>query len=845
MVMAQISRQEMTSYSKAGALAEEVLSSLRTVIAFGGERAEAARFAGELGAAERHGILRSATTGLTMGLMFGFMYCVYGLGFWYGVKLIMDDQETDKFSLCTEDCVIGNRSQLVGDSGKSEADAVLDCINACFRFDPGTLTTALFGILQGGMQIGQSVTFAEAFNTARAAAANIFAVINRPSAIDCESHDGQQPFHTVGRIEFRDVEFSYPSRPGLTVLSRLQLVFQPGKTTALVGESGCGKSTCIQLIQRLYDPAQGTVLLDGRDLKQLNVAWLREQIGVVGQEPVLFDTTIRQNIAFGRPTSSEAEIVAACEEANAYEFIVRLPQGLDTRVGEGGAALSGGQKQRIAIARALIRNPRILLLDEATSALDNDSEAIIQYTLESAQRGRTTVVVAQRLSTIRKADSIVVIAGGQVLEQGTHEELMLAKGKYFSLVTQQRVGSEQEEEGGSSYKGERDETLSSPESESVCSRTDTPTGEGLVLSPLANPPISPEDPPLAMFGKFVLFMRLLKLNLREGFFILVGIIAAAGFGTVNVFFAVIFGDVLTMFVDDPDIARPKSVEYALLFCGLGLGCLITITLQGLMFGLSGERLTKRVRSRMFEAMLHQELAWFDRKENSSGALCSRLSSTAQAVSGATGAKIGQITQGVATIIFSFALAMHYNWKVGLVSFAFIPVLIVGMLLQMVFMFQQGSFRVDALEKSAKLAMDAIKNIRTVAGLNCEKMFQSLYDNELTEPHEKTKYHAHLRGLIFGFANSSFTFAYAVTFAYGGHVYLMERSRSEVMEIWKISIAVLNGALCVGMAFSFATDFNVAFAAAETIFQLLDRQPAITARDTLDGLDPFQSQESVI
>ena len=152
MVMAQISRQEMTSYSKAGALAEEVLSSLRTVIAFGGERAEAARFAGELGAAERHGILRSATTGLTMGLMFGFMYCVYGLGFWYGVKLIMDDQETDKFSLCTEDCVIGNRSQLVGDSGKSEADAVLDCINACFRFDPGTLTTALFGILQGGMR---------------------------------------------------------------------------------------------------------------------------------------------------------------------------------------------------------------------------------------------------------------------------------------------------------------------------------------------------------------------------------------------------------------------------------------------------------------------------------------------------------------------------------------------------------------------------------------------------------------------------------------------------------------------------------------------------------------------
>jgi ABC-type multidrug transport system fused ATPase/permease subunit len=419
------------------------------------------------------------------------------------------------------------------------------------------------------------------------------------------------------------------------------------------------------------------------------------------------------------------------------------------------------------------------------------------------------------------------------VEQGTHDQLMAAKGKYFNLVTQQIANSEEGE-------GDTNQMQSISDDNSQINEDELPREQGLATLPPTV--MSSEVNPLKKAQRLWLFLRLLRLNSPEGIFILVGLIAAAGFGTVNVFFAIIFGDVLTMFMDEPDIARPKSVEYGLLFAALGLGCLLTISLQGLMFGLSGERLTRRVRSKMFKAMLEQEMAWFDRKENNTGALCSRLSSTAQAVSGATGSKIGQIMQGVTTIVFSFALALHYNWKVGLVSFAFIPLLIVGMLYQMILTFKQGFVQVEALEKSAKFAVDAIKNIRTVAGLNCEKMFQSLYDNELTEPFRKTKSWSHIRGLIFGFANSSFTFAYAVTFAYGGHVYMTERTPKEVMEIWKISIAVLNGALFVGLAFSFAMDFNVAFAAAESIFQLLDRQPTITAMNILDGLDPFPAQE---
>ena len=197
-----------------------------------------------------------------------------------------------------------------------------------------------------------------------------------------------------------------------------------GETVALVGPSGCGKSTCVQLIQRFYDPETGNIKIGGYDIKDLNVSWLRERIGVVGQEPVLFGCTIAENIRYGRDGVTDEEMEKACREANAYNFIVKLPKKFDTLVGERGAQLSGGQKQRLAIARALVRNPEILLLDEATSALDTQSESVVQAALDKARAGRTTIIVAHRLSTIRTADKIVTIKEGVVQEVGTHDELM-------------------------------------------------------------------------------------------------------------------------------------------------------------------------------------------------------------------------------------------------------------------------------------------------------------------------------------------------------------------------------------------------------------------------------------
>jgi len=268
------------------------------------------------------------------------------------------------------------------------------------------------------------------------AAASVFEILDRKSKIDYSSEEGVIITNLRGDIDFQNVCFKYPSRPNVQIFKDLSLSIPSGKTVALVGESGSGKSTVIALLERFYDTDSGKILFDDVELHALKVSWLRQQVGLVAQEPVLFNDTIRTNIAYGKQgEASEEEIVAAAEAANAHQFISALPDGYNTIVGERGIQLSGGQKQRVAIARAVIKDPKVLLLDEATSALDVESERVVQEALDQVMVGRTTVVVAHRLSTIRGADIIAVLKNGAVAEKGKHEELMRIKGgTYASLV---------------------------------------------------------------------------------------------------------------------------------------------------------------------------------------------------------------------------------------------------------------------------------------------------------------------------------------------------------------------------------------------------------------------------
>ncbi|HEY0275619.1 MAG TPA: ABC transporter transmembrane domain-containing protein [Paenirhodobacter sp.] len=247
------------------------------------------------------------------------------------------------------------------------------------------------------------------------------------------------PMPAQGGIRFHDVSFHYPSRPDTSALDHIDLTIRPGETVALVGPSGAGKTTVIQLIQRFWDPETGAVSIDGHDLRTLARADFRRAIALVPQDPVIFAATARENIRFGRPDATDAEVEAAARAAHADDFLTALRGGYDTYVGERGVMLSGGQKQRIAIARAILRDAPILLLDEATSALDTRSEAQVAQALDHLSEGRTTLVIAHRLSTVRNADKIVVISDGQVIEEGTHDTLYARGGTYAALCKMQLV----------------------------------------------------------------------------------------------------------------------------------------------------------------------------------------------------------------------------------------------------------------------------------------------------------------------------------------------------------------------------------------------------------------------
>ncbi|CEJ01545.1 Putative ABC multidrug transporter mdr1 [Rhizopus microsporus] len=391
------------SYADAGAVAEQVFSGIRTVYSFSLQNRFAELYAKKLEKAMKTGIQRGQILGFGFGSFMFILFCTYGLSFWYGSKLTRDHM-----------------------------------------MDGSDVLVVFFAMIMGAMALLQLPQNLSAVSSACGAAYKIYATIDRVPAIDPDNTEGLKPERFTADIEFKDVMFKYPTRPDITILKKLNLKIRPGMTVAFVGPSGSGKSTSVQLIQRFYDPNEGQILLDGHDLKEYNVSWLRSQIGVVSQEPVLFNMTIKQNLLMGvsHQVSSE-EIIEACKKANCHSFISQLPDGYETMVGEHGGMLSGGQKQRIAIARAILKNPSILLLDEATSALDTQSERLVQAALDAASADRTTIVIAHRLSTIRNADLIVVMQQGDLIEQGTHNELLALDGVYADLVRKQEIATKQ------------------------------------------------------------------------------------------------------------------------------------------------------------------------------------------------------------------------------------------------------------------------------------------------------------------------------------------------------------------------------------------------------------------
>ncbi|KAA8540221.1 hypothetical protein F0562_024216 [Nyssa sinensis] len=387
-----LTAKEEASYRRAGSIAEQAISSIRTVISFVAEDNLATRYAELLEKSVPLGAKIGFAKGAGMGVIYLVTYSTWALAFWYGAILVA-------------------KKEISG------GEAI-----ACF-----------FGVNVGGRGLALSLSYFAQFAQGTVAASRVFEIIDRVPEIDPYSPEGRRLSSVRGKIEFKGVTFAYPSRPTDQILRSLNLVVPSSRTLALVGASGGGKSTIFALIERFYDPSSGLITLDGHDLRTLQVKWLRSQIGMVGQEPVLFASTILENVMMGKENATRKEATAACVASNAH-FISGLPQGYDTQVGDRGTQLSGGQKQRIALARAMVKDPRILLLDEPTSALDPESEAMVQQAIDKISIGRTTIVIAHRLATVRNAHTIAVLDRGSVVEIGDHRQLMEKAGAYYSLV---------------------------------------------------------------------------------------------------------------------------------------------------------------------------------------------------------------------------------------------------------------------------------------------------------------------------------------------------------------------------------------------------------------------------
>uniref|UniRef100_A0A671YEU4 Bile salt export pump n=1 Tax=Sparus aurata TaxID=8175 RepID=A0A671YEU4_SPAAU len=755
--VAKLTGMELQAYAKAGAVADEVLSSIRTVAAFGGELKEVQRYDRNLVWAQRWGIRKGLIMGFFTGYMWLIIFLCYGLAFWYGSSLVVDTAE----------------------------------------YTPGTLMQVFFGVLVAAMNLGQASPCLEAFAAGRGAATIIFETIEREPEIDCLSEAGYKLDRVKGDIEFHNVTFHYPSRPEVKILDQLSVAVKSGETTAFVGPSGAGKSTAIQLIQRFYDPKEGMVTLDGHDIRGLHIQWLRSLIGIVEQEPVLFATTIAENIRYGRPGVSMEDIITAAKEANAYNFILDLPQKFDTLVGEGGGQMSGGQKQRIAIARALVRNPRILLLDMATSALDNESEAVVQEALDKVRMGRTTISIAHRLSTIKNADVIVGFEHGRAVEKGKHNELLERKGVYFTLVTLQSQG---------------DQALNEKARESGSSSVN--------FHCLLKSMQVVEPAPVT---------RILKYNIPEWPYMLFGSVGAAINGGVNPVYALLFSQILAI----------DSV--CMFFVAVGVVSFFTQMLQGYAFSKSGELLTRRLRRLGFHAMLGQEIGWFDDHRNSPGALTTRLATDASQVQGATGSQIGMIVNSLTNIGVAVLMSFYFSWKLTMLILCFLPFIALSGGFQAKMLTGFAKEDKAAMEAAGQISGEALNNIRTIAGLGKERSFVEIYTAQLDAPYEAALKKANVYGACYGFAQCIIFFTNSASYRFGGYLVkgLTDVLHYIVFPVRVISAIVTSGT-ALGRASSYTPDYAKAKISAARFFQLLDRVPQISVySDKGDKWDNFQ------
>lgn len=906
--MTQASNNEQTFYGKAGAVAQETLTAIRTVVGLSGERFQIDKYTMRLREALAAGKRKGWLMGAGSGAFYLVIFVIYGFGFWYGGQLIIKQKN------------------------KWGADTM---------YTGGDVVTIFTGIIMGVMGSAQAAPHFADIASARGVAITLYETIDRVSKIDslalpvddkpegaldetpdiaaldkeneeafarrnagpAEATDaagattdnngsatsnastpvppstttmldrsisryvGRRPQNVIGQLTFENVSFRYPSRPEMKIIDNLNLTIEAGTTVALVGASGCGKSTMIQLVERFYDPEIGRVLVDGVDLRTLNPAAWRQCIGLVAQEPVLFSGSVADNIRYGKPDATQQEIVTAAKLANAHDFIMKNKDQYNTDVGENGRLLSGGQKQRVAIARALIKDPRVLLFDEATSALDTESERVVQAALDkllsNKDSKRTTLIIAHRLSTIRNADRIIVFDAGIIVEDGNHDSLLAKNGHYAGLVNAQdeieskgvktaqitsgpkspSVGEIEEEE-EEEEKKMQDKSLSrDPSDGGLPSSTSFSKSSSSVQSiNLVGKDLSQEETKVLNNKGLGLALRRLGSYFSGNYiYLFTGILAGMGEGASFPVFSLFLGSMITSLYEDAQTIRDTTGKYFLYFALVGIASGICSLVRGGLMNIAGENMVFRARKEVFTSLLRQDIEWHDDTANSPGILATKLAADAGAIRSVIADKSSIVLSVSSNIIVGFTIAFVKGWQMALVMLALFPVLASAGAIQMKLLLGAGSTTKKAIERAGQLATESVMSLRTMASFNGEHALAGKFSEVLEVGLKVGTRTSHLSGLGFGAANAILFLFYALSFWFGGEMVKRDNMTFEAM--LQVFMILEMAAMMSGQLFQVLPDLEKMGASVNDIFDLLELEPVRNYED-MSGLTPDISKGEV-
>ncbi|KAL2828330.1 P-loop containing nucleoside triphosphate hydrolase protein [Aspergillus pseudoustus] len=769
---------------KHASIAADVFSSIRTVFSLGAEESLTQRYGEWVEEARRRGTRMALVTGIHLALLFFSMYSSFALAFWFGLKLYREGHIPDV----------------------------------------GTVITVFFSVLIVTTILGSIAGPIMAIIKAVSASGSFFAVIDS----EATSSDGlQEPDVSAQRdIVFENVSFSYPTRAEVRVLQGFNAHFQQGKTTALVGPSGSGKSTIVALLERWYQleaPADdvdkdqevspGSIRVDDRNVNELDLKWWRRQIGLVQQEPFLFNDTIYNNVAFGligsqweeEPEQVKKELVVkACEEAFVDEFVQRLPLGYSTIVGEGGITLSGGQRQRLAIARGIVSQPPILILDEATSSIDVRGEKIVQAALERVSKDRTTIMIAHRLSTVRKADHIIVIKDGANVEEGTHESLLALEGVYHGLVHAQQLDPLSDIAADTIAENKLQSELQDPS-------TLDDADEKVEEQPADEPAKAKE---MGIFHSVGVLAR----EQRAHWWIFgIILVAAAGAGSAYALQSWLFARLIEVFQFTGQRLVDAADFWALMFFVLALCVAVCYFTLGFSAVVISNFITTYYRKDYFQSIIRQSIPFFDEGNNASGSLIGRLSSDLKQLQELFGPNGVFPLVSIFTIVGCVAVSFSFGWKLAAVAFfAALPFIFLAAFMRIRYELQFENMNAQVYAESSQFAAEAIRAFRTVTALTMEEHIISRYSRLLAEQRQKSMRKAWYATLIFAFSDSVDFCAMALTFWYGGQ--LLASKEYDMVQFFVVYIAIIQGGQTAGQFFSFGPNIAQAKASANRIFQ---------------------------